>query len=80
MDDLKELIEDLEKILADEWLTPRDKCSTIIKKIANFYIDRFQTEKDEVAIFLVNDLGTTLSFFYPEYLVGSGEIPINDRG
>lgn len=49
----------------------------VIEEIAKFYMENFQLKEEEVAIFLVNDEKTILSFAHPEYLIDSGMIPIN---
>lgn len=77
MESLDVLIKSLEEEVANIHLDSKEKMDTIIKKIAHYYIKYFNTQEDEVAIFLVDKSVTFLSFIYPPYLVGSEKISID---
>ena len=79
MDKIDQLIEFLESVMKDNVMDSEEKLNSTINRISSFYIDHFNTNKDEVAIFLVNESKKALSFVYPRYLVGSDEIPINSE-
>ncbi|UCH94796.1 MAG: hypothetical protein JSV88_31675 [Candidatus Aminicenantes bacterium] len=48
----------------------------VIKEIEQFYKENYYLEDYEVAIFLVNQEKTVMSFACPKYLVNSGMIPV----
>lgn len=48
---------------------------SVIREIEAFYSENFFLNQYEVAIFLVNDEKTVLSFACPTYLIDSGMIP-----
>lgn len=73
----KQLIFQIEETLVDPNLDKKEKFSAVLKKIADFYIDYYQVNDDEVSLFFPNQLKTTLRFYYPFYLADSDEIPVN---
>ncbi|MCI0470900.1 MAG: hypothetical protein L0Y73_04520 [Candidatus Aminicenantes bacterium] len=74
MKDLNELIGKLSMIVQDD---NRDGAfRDTIQEIANFYMENFGLQDEEVAIFLTNNEKTILSFAYPGYLVDAGMIPV----
>lgn len=76
MRDINELIAKLRTEIANA----KDRLEvfkTVIREIEAFYTENFFLNQYEVAIFLVNDERTVLSFACPEYLLDSGMIPIS---
>ncbi|MCP4216949.1 MAG: hypothetical protein GY765_20030 [bacterium] len=75
MKDINELI----TVLTAEVAKPdRDMAfKEVIRHIEAFYTENYRLEEHEVAIFLVNDERTVLSFACPDYLVDSGMIPVS---
>ena len=72
-----EILNRLKTIIDDNSLETIEKHRQVVKSIVRFYVDHFNTEDDEIAIFFPNQLKTTLRFIYPFYLNGTDEIPIN---
>lgn len=73
------IIQDLQGIINNQDLEQEEKRRQVLEKIAAFYIDRYQAESDEVALFFPNELKTALKFVYPFYLSQADEIPINSK-
>ena len=75
MKDLAELIMKMQIILGQE--KSEDNFDKLIDHIIDFYIENLKVTKNEVAILLVNDEKTVLSFAAPKYLINSGLIPVS---
>lgn len=74
MKDLNELIGTLVIETANE---DKDEAfKTVIREIEKFYIENYNLNNYEVAIFIANKGKVVLSFACPEYLVDSGMIPV----
>lgn len=74
MKELAELIMKMQMICSRE--KSEENFSELISHIVDFYIDNLKVSKNEVAILLVNEEKTVLSFAAPEYLINSGLIPV----
>jgi hypothetical protein len=75
---MKELAELIMKM---QMICSKDKSSEnfteLINYIVDFYVENLRVTRNEVAILLVNEEKTVLSFAAPEYLVNSGLIPVS---
>jgi len=60
-------------------LEQEEKHRQVLENIARYYMEYYQAEKDEVALFFPNSLKTSLKFVYPFYLNQADEIPINSK-
>ena len=65
MEKIEQLLETLEKVMADNDLDSKEKLNSTVNRIAGFYIEHYKINKDEVAIFLINQKNTALYFVYP---------------
>ena len=73
----EKILAKIDALIADETFEKSEKYRKVLEVIAEFYVDFFRTEEDEVAIFFPNKLNTSLRFVYPFYLTESDEIPVN---
>jgi hypothetical protein len=76
MPDISFTVEKLREITRQEQ-SPEELFSPVIQEIAQFYMEVFDLEDTEVAIFLCNEEKSILSFAYPEHLVDAGMIPVS---
>lgn len=76
MPDINFTVQKLREI-ANREEEPEEIFSSIIQEIATFYIEAFNLQDTEVAIFLSNEEKSILSFAYPEHLVNAGMIPVS---
>jgi hypothetical protein len=79
MSDLLELFTEFQEIESNIHADKKEMLSEIIRRTAVFCINSFQTENDEVAIFLANADHTVLSFVYPPYLVDAKPIEVGSN-